>query len=76
MEKQKIVLVLLGAMVLVAVAQSAQLLALNNKVSEVQLGAGAGSQGGSGSASAVGGGNAPAPAPANLNNLPNMVGGC
>ena len=64
MDKNIVIAIVLGALVLIAGVQAFQLFTLKDKLSSGQLSAGAPVQGGS------------PQLPDNLQNLPSMVGGC
>lgn len=67
MNKNVVIAIVLGALILIAGVQAFQLFTLNNKLSSGQLSTTTAPQSGAGGAPKL---------PANLENLPGMVGGC
>jgi len=68
MDKNIVIAIVLGALVLIAGVQAFQLFSLKNKVAQGSVGVNAQTQAGSSGGSPQ--------LPSNLQNLPNMVGGC
>jgi len=68
MDKNVVIAIVLGALVLIAGVQAFQLFTLKNKLAEGSLSAGATPQAGSSGSSPQ--------LPSSLQNLPSMVGGC
>ena len=68
MDKNVVIAIVLGALVLIAGVQAFQLFSLKNKLAEGSLSASAPTQAGATSGSPQ--------LPSNLQNLPSMVGGC
>ena len=74
MEKNTIVLLVLGVLVLVALAQAFQLNGLKDKIAGGAIATAV--SGSHGAASQAGSGSQQVKMPSNLDNLPQMVGGC
>ena len=69
MDKNVVIAIVLGALVLIAAVQAIQLFTLKSKIASGSVSVG-------GAPQASGGGGSAPQLPSNLNNLPNMVGGC